>query len=86
MVLLAVYRIEPPGASLHTIYSILVGANQQEILMFLLVQVLYLHECGVMNNALLFSLESWIILYINCRLNGLFHEIDFKNLDQNLQN
>jgi len=86
MVLLAVYRIEPPGASLHTIYSILVGANQQEILMFLLVQVLYLHECGVMNSALLFSLESRIILLIYCRLNGLSHEIVFKNIDKNLHN
>ncbi len=86
MVLLAVYRIEPPGASLHTIYRILVRANQQEILMFLLVQVLYLHECGVMNSALLFSLESRIILLIYCGLNGLSHDIDFKNFDKNLHN
>jgi hypothetical protein len=86
MVLLAVYRIEPPGASLHTIYSILVGANQQEILMFLLVQVLYLHECGVMNSVLLFSLESRIILLIYCRLNGLSHEIVFEDIDKNLHN
>jgi hypothetical protein len=38
--------------------------------MFLLMQALYLHECGVMNIALLIALESWKAM-INKKLKTL---------------